>query len=257
MMDTDALPEIDTTLFESIFRADASYEITLNRRQNVANRDEYAITVIPLRKDETIVLNETDAWRIITSGSQWVNFVGWYSYFGSTAKIDNTDVFIVGVETARSHPSRGAYLYHKSFVFPYGHANDALVTKVGQMARELQALAIGESSTRIDYGFNIINSQTPENHRVVEAEVFDYIARIYPSKGLVEFRTLVMTQAHIGKEKLRSGVVVVVPDIVPFSLDIISGSQGGSEVSEDCLKQIAAVLMIGGAILVIFRYIRW
>jgi hypothetical protein len=181
----------------------ATCSVNLGRDEN----DEYGFTVEPA---EGLPCSPGQIIDIMPAGSFWSHLLGWHSFVGIPFPEESPRWMALGVETVAPHPTRGAYLLFKAYLFELPLAEDA-ISRLESLAREMYPPA---APYREKEGFFSCDSMSAEEHAPIAARVIFTAAEFFrcrPQSAML-FRTAVMTEQQRFTRQ-RPVFMVTVPPI--------------------------------------------
>lgn len=180
--------------------------------------DRYVRSLFP--REDCKYLDDLKISSLITSGSNWSQALGWRSLFGIPFKHAEKTFLAIGAETFKPHPTRGAYLISKSFIFPYPPTEN-LITSL----QELQKSFVVRSEVEVEgkkldgwlrrFNRNLrAKSENPADHTSVERWIIGEAIQAYENQLLLYWRTLAFTDQHFNLPlAAKKKLIVTVPHL--------------------------------------------
>ena len=146
--------------------------------------------------DGTGVLSRAQILSILPVGSRWAPAVGWSSYVVVPPRmVESSDLALVGLESILPHPSRGAYPIFGGLVVPVQRVADVLA----KIADRLDPARRSHASEA--FGAIASTAQTPEAHRVAEAQILRSASAAYGENEMLAVRTTLLTEDEVPPAK--------------------------------------------------------
>lgn len=187
----------------------AACSVSLGRDEN----DEYGLTVEP---PEGLPCSSSQIIDIMPAGSFWSHLLGWHSFVGIPFPEESPRWMALGVETVAPHPTRGAYLLFKAYLFELPLEEEP-VSRLEGLARKMYPLA---EPYRKKEGFFFCHSTSAEEHVPIAATVIFTASESFrrrPQSAML-FRTVVMTEQQRFTRQ-RPVFMVTVPSISMYFSD--------------------------------------
>jgi len=184
----------------------ATYILQIDRDSN----DEYRFLFDKLQQNGPS-LNRQDALKLIPTGSKWSHLIGWRSFFGLPIVTRKGRWLMLGVETAAPHPSRGAYLVFKAYLFPFP-LSDAVWQTLAHLTNEISSPQHDAKLLKNPSGLVETHSPSSSAHRLIEGEMMRVALHAYRENTPFHFRTLATQQGQI-ERKGKAELVALVPSV--------------------------------------------
>lgn len=240
-------------LLDKIFKEWSCFSVSFSRDAT----DSFSLSIDRTRNLKTDIITREDVFPLLPPGSNWIQAVGWSSYFGIPLRIKENVWYAIGAIDILPHSHRGAYPVIKAYLnlleflplkeleILVNELDTANILKKGIIKDPFE----GSRAKRLK--ILRATSMNKEEHKFIEAWIINYAIEAYRRKSELMFRTLLLSyEENFDPNKIvkisttssicsKESIIATVDPILKFFPRKVQEKLSGKELIEEKWEKIA------------------